>query len=275
MTLHIARRGRPPKSATVAPAPVVAKADHEVLADLKYRFSMLGKLTTGTTQSNIRAMVVSGSAGVGKTYTVADVLEHSGAKYEIVKGTLSALHLFKLGYQYRKRGNVVVLDDADGIFTDEEALNILKALCDSSATRRVSYLKESMALAADDIPTSYEFEGAFIFISNIDFQKYVDMGSNKYVAHFQALMSRSLYLDLRLHSRQAIALWVKHVATEGKMFAKEGVSESVGARILAFIDRYKDDLRELSLRTVTHASGLAKSHPDEWELMAKELLVRT
>jgi hypothetical protein len=273
MTLHIARRGRPPKSASVAPAPVV-RPNHEVLEDLKYRFSMLGKLTTGATQSNIRAMVVSGSAGVGKTYTVEHVLEQSGTHYEVVKGTLSALHLFKLGYKYRKRGNVVVLDDADGIFTDEEALNILKALCDSSATRRVSYLKESAVLAAEDIPTTYEFEGAFIFISNIDFQKYVDMGGNKFVAHFQALLSRSLYLDLRLHTRQAIALWVKHVATEGKMFAKEGVSESVGERILAFIDRYKEDLRELSLRTITHASGLAKSHPDEWEAMAKELLVR-
>ena len=90
MTLHIARRGRPPKSASVAPAPVV-RPNHEVLEDLKYRFSMLGKLTTGATQSNIRAMVVSGSAGVGKTYTVEHVLEQSGTHYEVVKGTLMAL----------------------------------------------------------------------------------------------------------------------------------------------------------------------------------------
>ena len=47
------------------------------------------------------------------------------------------------------------------------SLNQLKALCDSSATRRISWLKESQALKEDDVPTTYEFGGTFIFISNL------------------------------------------------------------------------------------------------------------
>jgi hypothetical protein len=94
------------------------------------------------------------------------------------------------------------------------------------------------------------------------------------VAHFEALMSRSLYLDLRLHDRQAVSLWVEHVATSGKLFTREGVKPDVGNKILAFIKQHRDDLRELSLRTVMKLCALAKSHPTDWERMGRVLLTR-
>lgn len=278
--LEIKKRGRPSNAELAARAAAqtvkVQRSDEEVLADLQKRFGMLGKLTKGTLDSNIRSLVVTGAPGVGKTYTVEHVLENApNAKFEVVKGGLSAVNLYKLGWRNKKAGNVVVLDDADGIFLDEDALNILKALCDSSPVRRVSWLKESASLKEDEIPTSYEFEGSFIFISNLDFQKYVDMGGNKYVAHFEALMSRSLYLDLRLFDRQAISLWITHVATAGKMFAKEQVSDELGAEILDWIADRRDDLRELSLRTLVKTVQLAKANPDDWQEIADVTLCRT
>lgn len=281
MTLHIKKRGRPSHAAIAArnAAKPKPRTDTEVLNDLKDRFSMLGRLTHASLNSNIRSLVVTGAPGVGKTYTVENVLENkSGAKYEVVKGTLSAVNLYKVGYYNRHQGNVVVLDDADSIFTDEDALNILKALCDSSRVRRVTWMKESLALKNDErgeVPNSYEFNGSFIFISNLDFQQYVDMGGNKYVAHFEALMSRSLYLDLRLHDRQAISLWIDHIATAGRLFEREEVGAELGNKILSFIKHHRDELRELSLRTLMKACALAKSNPNEWERMAKVLLCRT
>lgn len=278
MSLHIKKRGRPSKEAVAARTATITtrkRTDAEVLADLRERFAMLAKLTTGALRSNIRSMVVVGAAGVGKTHTVEQVLEGTeGAQFSIVKGAISAVSLYKLGYANRAAGNVIVLDDADSIFTDEDALNILKALCDSSTTRRVSWMKESVALANDDVPQSYEFHGAFIFISNLDFQRYVDMGGNKYVTHFTALMSRSLYLDLRLHDTQAIGLWVREVATTGRLFEREGITPAVGEKILNFILGRRDDLRELSIRTLVKACSLARSHPAEWERMAAVLLLR-
>ena len=277
MTLKIAKRGRPSKQDLIARQASVVKPrpDSEVLKDLQERFSMLGKLTQGSLQHNIRSLVVTGAPGVGKTFTVEQILSAAGeSRFEVVKGALSAVNLYKLGYKYRKPGQVIVLDDADSIFTDEDALNILKALCDSSPVRRVSWMKESNALKEDDIPQSYEFHGSFIFISNLDFQKYVDQGGNKYVAHFEALMSRSLYLDLRLHDRQAISLWVKHIATSGKLFAREGVSAEIGEKILTFIQQHRDSLRELSIRTLMKTVQLAKTQPKDWEVMARVLLTR-
>ena len=278
MSLQIKRRGRPSKAMLAERAKLTmkkARTDVEVLTDLKDRFEMLGKLTQGATQSNIRSMVVTGAPGVGKTFTVTQTLSKiPEERRESVSGAISAVELYKLGYRMRKPGSVIVLDDADSIFTDEDALNILKALCDSSPVRRVSWLKDSATLRQDDVPQWYDFHGSFIFISNLDFQKYVDEGANKYVKHFEALMSRSLYLDLRLHDRQAIHLWVEHVATAGKMFQREGVTETVGKSIMAFLKQYRDDLREYSLRTVMKLCSLAKTHPQDWERMGKVLLLR-
>ena len=277
--LAMKKRGRPSKAALAERAAVLRKMiaprdDATVLKDLIKRFSMLDKLTRGCISNDIRSMIVVGAPGVGKTFTVESILETTpDLKFEIVKGGLSAVELYKMGYRNRRPGSVVVIDDADSIFSDEEGLSILKAMCDSSSTRRVSWLKDSSTLREDDVPQTYDFQGSFIFISNIDFQRYIDTGGNKYVVHFEALMSRSLYLDLRVHDRQAISLWVEHVATHGKMFAKENVSEAVGRDILAFLKKNRDDLREYSLRTAVKLCGLAKSHHD-WKDMAQVLLCR-
>lgn len=281
-----AKRGRPSKAdllerAAVAHKVEVRRSDAEVLSDLLERFGMLGKLTTAAVNANIRALVVTGAPGVGKTYMVENVLqqtkEDEDTSYEIVKGALSVVNLYKLGYYNRQPGNVIVLDDADSIFTDEDALNILKALCDSSPIRRVNWMKESLALKNDErgeVPNAYDFHGSFIFISNLDFQKYVDHGSNKYVAHFEALMSRSLYLDLRLHDLRAISLWIDHVATAGKLLEREGIPPIRAEKILAFIKTNRDNLRELSLRTLVKLAQLSRIH-DDWERMGKVLLCRS
>jgi hypothetical protein len=279
LLLAIKKRGRPSKLVLAERAEMLRKTaaprdDAEVLKDLIKRFGMLDKLTRGCISNDIRSMIVVGAPGVGKTFTVESILENTpDLKYEIVKGGLSAVELYKMGYRNRRPGSVVIIDDADSIFSDEEGLSILKAMCDSSSTRRVSWLKDSSTLREDDVPQTYDFQGSFIFISNIDFQRYIDTGGNKYVVHFEALMSRSLYLDLRVHDRQAISLWVEHVATHGKMFAKENVSEAVGRDILAFLKKNRDDLREYSLRTAVKLCGLAKSHHD-WKDMAQVLLCR-
>lgn len=278
MTLVIKKRGRPSKADVQARTKQVDKrSDVEILSDLKERFNILTMLTSGAATKSIRAVTVTGAPGVGKTYTVEQILEHfkqkQNTQFEIVRGALSAVNLYKLAYRNRKAGNVIVLDDADSIFNDEDALNILKVLCDSSETRKVSWMKESNALKEDDIPQSFEFNGAMIFISNLDFQKFVDEGKNKYSAHFEAIMSRSLYLDLRLHSRNELGVWIDHVATEGKLLRREGLSETQSKAVLSFLKTNRDTLRELSLRTLIKAAQLVKANKD-WQTMGKILLCK-
>ena len=276
MSIRVVKRGRPSKSDLAArevkkPNP---RTDAEILTDISQRFDILSLLTKGTTAHNIRAMVVTGAPGVGKTYTVEQILEQSKVPHEIVRGSLSAINLYMLAYKFRKPGNVIVLDDADSIFNDEEALNILKALCDTSATRKVSYMKEAQQLLAEDIPKSFEFNGAMIFISNLDFQTFVDEGRNKYAQHFEALMSRSLYLDLRLHTRDELGVWVNHIAQNGKIFDRENVPQNLRQPILSFLNTHRNNLRELSIRTLMKSCQLAKGNPSNWEIIARVLLTK-
>jgi hypothetical protein len=276
MSIKIVKRGRPSKSDIAARSAKAPKprSDAEILTDLSQRFDILSLLTKGAIAKNIRAMVVTGAPGVGKTYTVERILEQSKVPHEIVRGSLSAINLYMLAYKYRKPGNVIVLDDADSIFNDEEALNILKALCDTSSTRKVSYMKEAQQLIAEDIPKSFEFHGAMIFISNLDFQTFVDEGRNKYAAHFEALMSRSLYLDLRLHTRDELGVWVNHIAQSGKIFDRENVPQNLRQPILSFLNKHRNNLRELSIRTLMKTCQLAKGNPGNWETIARVLLTK-
>jgi hypothetical protein len=282
MSIVLKKRGRPTKADVAAREQIVAKAtkkrtDEEILGDLKERFRILGILAQGTVNKNIRAVTITGAPGVGKTYTVekvlADAKEKKNISYEVIRGAISAVNLYKLAYRNRKAGSVVVLDDADSIFNDEDALNILKVLCDSSDVRQVSWMKESQTLKDEDIPQSFEFNGAIIFISNLDFQTFVDEGKNKYAQHFEALMSRSLYLDLRLHNRNDLGVWIEHVAQDGAIFKREGLTPDEGKLVLNFLRQYRSDLRELSLRTLLKTSQLVKTHKD-WENLARILLLK-
>lgn len=280
MSLKIVKRGRPSKAdiaaRAAAAAPKKPKSDSQILTDLKLRFDMLSRLTRGAIAADIRAIVATGAPGVGKTYTVEQMLERQAKdKHVIVRGTLSAINLYMLAWQYRHAGNVIVLDDADDIFHDEDALNILKVLCDTSANRKVSYRKEAHQLKEADIPQEFTFNGAMIFISNVDFQKFVDEGKNKFAAHMGALMSRSLYLDLAIHDRNSLGVWVGHIAQTGRIFDRESVPMALRKPILDFIKDNRDDLRELSIRTLMKVCALAKANPTAWDKDARVLLVRS
>jgi len=268
------KRGRPPKMHKQIE---VARSDADIITDLTERFDVLSRLTHGAVNGNIRATVVSGAPGVGKSYTVQSILSNSSVPNEIVSGGISAVHLYKLAYRMRKPGSVIVLDDSDSIFADEEAINLLKALCDTSHVRRVSWMKESAVLTRDDenIPMSFEFEGSVIFISNLDFTAFVEENRNKFSQHFEALMSRAFYLDLRLHKRDEIAVWIAHVAKRSNIFRREGVTDDQGTLALEFISKYRHNIRVLSIRSLVHICQLIKAEPSTWQNTARVTLCRS
>jgi hypothetical protein len=180
-----------------------------------------------------------------------------------------------MAWNYRHAGNVIVLDDVDGVLADEETINMLKVLCDTGTERKVSYFKEAQELKKEEIPQQFAFNGSMIFISNLDFQTFVDQGKNKYAIHFEALMNRSLYLDLRLHSRQEIGVWVNHIAKTARIFDIENVPMYLRQPILDFLNNNRENLREFSIRTLKKLCSFAKMEPIRWENDAKVLLLRT
>ena len=98
------------------------ETDAQIEQRIADRFEILDVLTEACVVGNSRAMIVSGPAGLGKSYTVEKRLtdwDPSETCHTIVKGYVRATGLVKLLYQFRHPNNVIVFDDADAIFFDD------------------------------------------------------------------------------------------------------------------------------------------------------------
>ena len=227
----------------------------------------------------MRAMIVTGPPGVGKSFGVEKVLgKHEliaelgdrPAKYQVVKGAMSAIGLYCKLYNYADKDNVLVFDDCDSILQEDLSLNILKAALDSKKTRRIHWNTDSFKLRNEGVPDSFEFKGSAIFITNIKFD---NVKSKKLRDHLEALESRCHYIDLTIDTEREKMLRIKQITGDG-MLNEYMLGEGVVDDIVDFVDVNKKRLRELSLRTVLKVADLAKAFPDKWEAMAENTVMR-
>ena len=255
------------------------ETDEETIDRLRERFDMLEDMTRACKKGDVRAMIVSGPPGVGKSFGVEKVLgrhdmiatlSESQPKYEVVKGAMSAIGLYCKLYKFADKDNVIVFDDCDSVFSDELCLNILKAALDSKKTRRIHWNTDSFKLRNEGVPDSFEFKGSAIFITNIKFD---NVKSKKMRDHLEALESRCHYIDLTIDTEREKMLRIKQITEDG-MLDEYGFHESKIDDIVDYVDINKKKLRELSLRTVLKIADLAKAFPDKWEAMAENTVMR-
>jgi hypothetical protein len=236
------------------------ETEEQIDARIAERFEILDVLAEASIVGNSRALIVSGPAGLGKSYTVEKALQNwdpNEINHTIVKGYVRATGLVKLLYQYREHGQVVVFDDADSIFFDDVSLNLLKAVCDTTERRRVSWLSEGKLVdeeTADLIPRSFDFNGSIIFISNYDFDAMIDRG-HKLAPHLQALVSRAHYVDLAMKTRRDYLVRIRQVIRQGLL---NDLSFEARSDVITFIEQNHDKLRELSLRMALKIGALRK-----------------
>ena len=274
-----------------APAldPFHGMTDPEVLNQIHDRFDLMSRLTDGAMTGDVRAFIVSGAPGVGKTYNVEQKLtnkyqEVAGSdddkrfRYVVIKGAITPVHLYKTLWSYRFPGCVVCLDDADSIFFHDDGVSLLKAALDSTPQRVLTWASETNALKDEmggEIPTSFEFKGTMIFITNTNFQGIVDKGTSKLAPHFEALLSRSMYLDLKIHSRRAIAIWVNYLVSSKKILQSNfGITSDQERQAVDWILENQADLRTLSIRDAMKVGQLMASDYDSWQRDAEILLVK-
>lgn len=242
--------------------------EEQIKNRINQRFLLMNRMVKGMLHGTIRSLIISGAPGIGKTFDVERILKDSTKTHsDFIKGTISAIGLYTALYNAKDNG-IVVLDDCDKVFKDEEALNILKAALDSSEVRTISWRKASSWLSNDEqnIPTSFDFRGGVIFITNLDFEEKIQQ-ETKMSPHYEALMSRSLYLDLTLKTAMDKYIRIKDIFPN-KMAKVEGLKTHEVDEILIFIKDNKDDFIELSLRTVKHISQLYKFGSD-WKEIVK------
>jgi hypothetical protein len=158
-------------------------------------FKNIERLTKMVGRGLQPSLVITGGAGMGKTHIVKSTLEGMGltesTDFVHFKGRATAAGLFVTLYENSDK--IIVLDDCDSVFKDDDAVNILKAALDSYDTRRISYIssKPLKDEFGNPLPSQFEFTGRIIFISNIN-QSKLD----------EAIRSRSFVADITMNTTQ-------------------------------------------------------------------------
>ena len=259
----------------------LTETDDQIKTRLRERFDILDEMTRAVKKGDVRAMIVTGPPGVGKSFGVETVLSKHDVfatvaqneklkKYEVVKGAMSAIGLYKKLYEFQDKKCILVFDDCDSVLLDDLSLNILKAALDSGKKRMICWNTDSRLLRSEGVPNSFEFRGGAIFITNIKFE---NVRSKKLQDHLAALESRCHYLDLTIDTEREKILRIKQIVEDGMLESYEFQPWDID-EILNFIDNNKKKLRELSLRMVLKLADLKKSFPDRWTRVAEVSCMR-
>jgi hypothetical protein len=263
----------------VSDAVVAGETDEEIVERLRNRFEVLKDMTKAVKEGTVRAMIVTGPPGVGKSFGVDEVLSKDDLfnklgerkpKYEIVKGAMSAIGLYTKLYQYSEKGNVIVFDDCDSVLLDDLSLNILKAALDSSKKRTISWNTDSRILRNEGVPDKFEFKAGAIFITNIKFE---NVRSKKLQDHLAALESRCHYVDLQMDTDREKCLRIKQIVQDGMLDSYE-FEDVQRDEVVDFVMENRAKMRELSLRTVLKVADLRKSFTSNWKSMAEVTVMK-
>ena len=220
------------------------------------RFDFITQFVKLLAGGRINSFILTGDAGLGKSYTVTESLKQKGLKedtvtepgdYVVVKGYSTPKALFRLLFEYN--GKVIVFDDCDQVFKDPIGANILKAALDSAEKRVISWGAEFPE--SESLPNRFEFIGRVVFISNLQQKQFP-----------QALLSRSMKVDLSLSTGEKIE-------RISQVFDSMNVEVDEKTEVLGFIDEYAEIASELSIRSALNILKLKRdSGDDTWKRIA-------
>jgi len=255
------------------------ETDEEVMDRIEKRFSILDDMTKAAISGDIRAMIVVGPPGVGKSYGVEYQLEKAGMfdqisgrkiKYEVVKGAMTPIGLYCTLFKHSDPKNVLVFDDCDSILLDDVALNILKAALDSGKKRRIHWNADSAMLRREGVPDQFDFKGSVIFITNLKFDH---LKSKKLQDHLEALQSRCHFLDLTLNTTRDKILRIRQIFRKGDLFKDYDFTPEQGEEIVQFMIDNHAKLREISLRMALKLADLTKISAN-WQALAESTCMK-
>jgi hypothetical protein len=238
-------------------ASVIAKRDPEIM------FTNLKNLTRMVGKGIQPSLVVTGMAGMGKTHIVKDTLQQLGLResFEFVhfKGRATAAGLYITLYDNSDK--IVILDDCDSVFKDDDAVNILKGALDSYDTRYISYItsRELKDSYGNAVPKQFNFTGRVIFISNFE-QSRID----------EAIKSRSFVQDISMTTDQVFLRMEQLITKIEPAIKKEHKVKAL--EIMKSINEKYDGV-EINIRSLIKASRIiAMQFENPMEAIAEQII---
>jgi hypothetical protein len=233
------------------------------------RFGFVSDMVTMLANGAQASVVVTGPGGLGKSFTVNQTLTANGFKdvstledfavgaviktnkaFRVIKGYSTPKGLYRTLYE--NRDGVIVFDDCDSVLKDPVSLNLLKGALDSYSRRIISWRAD---IKDEDLPTTFEFKGRIVFISNLASAQ-ID----------QAIITRSMAVDLSMTRKQKIER-MRHLLNSGEFMPEFDKVTKNDA--MSLIDKLQDKVKELSLRTLIQVTKIRKSAGSNWSNLAE------
>lgn len=230
----------------------------KIPASVQKQFECVRSLVRMVLDGWAPSMLITGQSGIGKSYLVQEELDKKGlvkdVNYKWVSGYSTASGLYR--ELYHNRDQMLIVDDCDSVFKDPNSLNVLKAALDSKPVRTISWL--SKRGINDDVPTSFEYRGQIIFISNI-YIEYLD----------SAIVSRCLHTSLRL-DRQQLFEYLESILPNIETYADLEKKKEV----LAYMNSIMGQHKSCNIRTLMHAIRIrcGVTGPTDWREVIKQLI---
>lgn len=196
--------------------------------------------------------------------------------YDQIQGGCTAVGLYHALWNMRK-GGVIVFDDCDSIFRDEESLNLIKVATDTTRERLVSWRKNAMWLDEYEIDRTFDFKGHILFLTNIDFEEVIRR-NHPMTEHFRALIDRAAYLCLTLRDSRDFMIVLEWKAAGNDGFLHREPYNFSDAQIRTLFDFVRENQRRfynLSLRLVGQIALQMKNDPDWWRADVEATKMRT
>lgn len=222
------------------------------------RFNFLARMVTMVATGVPNALIITGSGGLGKSYTVMECLASAGLEedvdFVVVRGHSTPKSLFRTLYENRDR--IVVFDDCDSVLKLETCVNLLKAALDSNPVRTISWLTERSDETDGALPSRFNFEGKVIFISN-----------QKLLAIPQPMLSRALYVDVSMTSDEKLE---RMMAIAPRIRPELDLGTKMEA--IDFMRTIKDHVKDLNIRTLLKVLDIRASDPEQWREISEYVL---
>jgi hypothetical protein len=233
------------------------------------RFGFVSDMVAMLASGAQASVVVTGPGGLGKSFTVTQALNACGFKdvsvlddfavgtvlktaktFRVIKGYSTPKGLYRALYE--NKDGVIVFDDCDSVLKDPVSLNLLKGALDSYSRRIISWRAD---IRDDDLPTTFEFKGRVVFISNLSSSN-ID----------QAIITRSMAVDLSMTNKQKIER-MQHLLSSGEFMPE--FDKTIKADAMSLIERLQDKVKELSLRTLIQVTKIRQSAGKNWANLAE------
>lgn len=195
------------------------------------------------------SLIVTGKAGIGKSYNIINTLKRNNINYIYHSGFKTPLALYNFLYKYKDK--LIIFDDTEGIMNNNIAMSLLNsALWVSNDEKIISWESSTNKLNA---PQSFVFEGKIIFICN------------RIPRNNVAMRSRCIVYNLNFTHDEIISIMRKIAQKRNKLNPKTRLM------IVKFIEKHSHKY-DINLRVQKIIESMYLYNKNKWKELALNII---